>query len=83
MLTAIRDSAEAIPEFAYRKVAVDGRFDFSNEILLGPRTRDGKLGYYVITPLLREDGGSPILVNRGFVTRERADRQSRPRSLVL
>lgn len=53
-------------------------------MLLGPRTRDGVLGYQVVTPLIREEGGpsSTVLVNRGHVSRTMKDQASRPESLV-
>lgn len=78
---------EAIPEFAYRRVTTTGEFVHAHEILLGPRTREGMLGYHVITPLVRDydgdgTGGSTILVNRGFVGREKVDQRTRPESLV-
>ena len=75
-------SATAIPQFAYRKVIVEGEFDYENEIEIGPRTRDGELGYHVITPLKRGDGRDTILVNRGFVRRDRKEQKDRPNSLV-
>lgn len=74
----------AIPEFAYRKVEVSGRFDHANEILLGPRTKESVLGYSVVTPLIRDenDPSSTILVNRGHVSMTLKDQRSRPESLV-
>lgn len=52
-------------EFAYRRVAAEGRF------LPGPDTRVQALtergaGYWVVTPF-RADDGFTVLVNRGFV----------------
>jgi surfeit locus 1 family protein len=38
-------------------------------MLLGPRVRDGSIGFHVITPLLRENG-STVLVNRGFISKD-------------
>lgn len=74
----------AIPEFAYRKVELSGQFDHSRELLLGPRTRDGVLGYQVVTPLEREEGvpESTILVNRGHVSVDKKNQASRPESLL-
>lgn len=72
----------AIPEFAYRKVFVEGTFDYSHEIMLGPRTRDGELGFHVITPLVRGEGKDTILVNRGFVKRVKRTQSERPDSLT-
>jgi surfeit locus 1 family protein len=75
-------STAAIPEFAWRKVYVTGTFDHGNSIELGPKTRDGQLGYHVFTPLVRGEGQDTILVNRGFVKREFKDAKERPASLV-
>lgn len=81
-LSLLDFSPAAIPEFAYRKVYLTGEFDHDHEILLGPKTRDGELGYHVITPLLRGPGQDTILVNRGFVKRVKKDRSERPDSEV-
>lgn len=75
-------SPAAIPEYAYRKVYLTGEFDHANEILLGPRTRDGQLGFHVITPLVRGEGQDTILVNRGFVNRVHREKPERQESLV-
>lgn len=61
---------------------LSGTFDHENEILLGPRTRDGQLGFHVITPLLRGEGQDTILVNRGFVNRDHREKPQRAESLV-
>lgn len=75
-------SPTAIPEYAYRKVYLTGIFDHAHEILLGPKTRDGQLGFHVITPLIRGDGQDTILVNRGFVNRVHKEQEDRSDSLV-
>jgi surfeit locus 1 family protein len=75
-------SPAAIPEFAWRKVYVTGTFDHANSLVIGPKTRDGQIGYHVITPLVRGDGKDTIMVNRGFVKREVKDAELRPASLV-
>ncbi|RPD82405.1 mitochondrial protein required for respiration [Lentinus tigrinus ALCF2SS1-7] len=61
----------AIPEFAFRKVALRGRWDASHLMLLGPRVWDGNNGYHVVVPLVRSDG-STVLVDRGFVAKDLA-----------
>lgn len=71
-----------MPEFAYRKVYVTGEYDYEHELELGPKTREGELGYHVVTPLKRGQGQDTIMVNRGFVKREKRDREERPASLV-
>ncbi|GAA5863217.1 hypothetical protein JCM1840_002513 [Sporobolomyces johnsonii] len=72
----------AIPEYAWRKVYVTGHFDHEHSIELGPKTRDGLLGYHVITPLVRGEGKDTILVNRGFVRRELKDAKDRTAGLT-
>lgn len=49
-----------------RYASVSGIFDYTNEIFLGPKTEDNKIGYHVITPLKLDDGF--IFVNRGWVS---------------
>lgn len=56
----------------YRRVQVDGSFDFSREALVRASTELGT-GYWVLTPLrlaAGPDAGAWILVNRGFVPPE-------------
>jgi len=70
-----------IDEFDYRRVRATGRYRHDKEMLVGPRMHDGKDGYFVITPLERE-GGSTILINRGWISREQRFQQDRdPASL--
>jgi surfeit locus 1 family protein len=66
-------SLSAIPEFIFRKVLVTGRWDHSRSMLLGPRVREGAAGFHVVTPLVRTDG-STILVDRGFISKDFADK---------
>ncbi|TNY18406.1 SURF-family protein [Rhodotorula diobovata] len=77
-----RIDTAAIPEFAWRKVFVTGTLDHEHSIELGPKTRDGQLGYHVFTPLVRGEGQDTIIVNRGFVKREYKEAESRPASLT-
>jgi surfeit locus 1 family protein len=48
------------------KVEARGRYDAGRQILLDNLTHEGRAGYQVLTPLLREDG-TAVLVNRGWV----------------
>merc|ERR1712093_443432 len=76
-----RVDPEAIHEFDYRRVYATGRLRHDKEMLIGPRMQDGKDGFMVITPLERE-GGSTILINRGWISREKKFQQDRdPSSL--
>jgi len=65
-------SVSALPEFAFRRVLLQGQFDLP-PILLGPIVKDGVPGYQLIQPFQRLPiGSSTILVNRGFITSTRA-----------
>jgi cytochrome oxidase assembly protein ShyY1 len=71
-----------LDDYEYRRVKVKGTFRHDQEMLVGPRTRgDGVVGYFLITPLQREDG-SVILVKRGWVALDKKDKRNRPDSLV-
>ena len=59
-----------VPNFEYRQVQLAGVWDHTHSMLLGPKTHENVQGYHVITPLMRFDGGSTVLVNRGFVSSE-------------
>jgi surfeit locus 1 family protein len=59
----------------YRRVRVRGRFDNSRETLVQAVTEAGP-GFWVMTPL-RTDAGYDVLVNRGFVPKDRADPATR------
>jgi surfeit locus 1 family protein len=66
----------AIKEFDYRRVSTTGHFRHDQEMLIGPRIHDGDDGYLVVTPFQRE-GGSTILVNRGWIPKKLKDQSKR------
>lgn len=39
-------------------------------MLIGPRIHNSNNGYLVVTPLERDDGGSTVLVNRGWIPKK-------------
>lgn len=59
----------AISQFEHRRFRIKGHFDYSQEMFLGPRIRNGEVGYLVITPFVRASGGKPILIERGWITK--------------
>ena len=70
----------------YQRVAVAGIFDLDREVhviatLADPKGPAGGIGYFVMTPLVTNDGWT-VYVNRGFVPRERISPESRPEGLV-
>jgi cytochrome oxidase assembly protein ShyY1 len=59
-----------LSNYTNRLFAISGRFPSptpGNIVFLGPRVRDGEMGYHVIQPMEREVGGGQVLVERGFV----------------
>jgi len=76
---------DAIKDFDYRRVYATGRLRHDQEMLIGPRMHDGNDGYLVVTPLERDFEGFPgntkILVCRGWIPRDKADKRLRPEGL--
>jgi len=62
----------AIPDFVFRKVIMKGHWDPERAMLLGPRVRDGNVGYHLVVPFVRSEG-STVLVDRGFVSKALAE----------
>jgi surfeit locus 1 family protein len=58
-----------------RRIVVRGRWVPQRTIFLDNRQMNGKVGFYVVTPLVLEASGNPVLVERGWVPRhfERRD----------
>jgi len=67
--------------FRYRKVTVTGRFENDKEIYLysGPIEFKGEDGYDILTPFKEEDG-SVILIDRGWVPANKKLPEDRPGS---
>lgn len=53
----------------YRRVELTGRYDVAHQLLARTRPYEGRVGYYVLTPLVPESGPA-LLVNRGWVPTE-------------
>jgi surfeit locus 1 family protein len=51
----------------YRSVRLQGRYRTGDEIKLLSRTRDGRPGFHVITPLVTEYAVGVVLVDRGWI----------------
>ena len=60
----------------YRRVAAAGRFRHDREMHLVARTHRGRVGVRVVTPLALIGGGH-VLVDRGWVPRDRVDPATR------
>ncbi|KAK4555228.1 surf-like protein [Recurvomyces mirabilis] len=78
---------DMIHEFDYRRVYARGVFRHEGEMLIGPRLFDGEDGFLVVTPLDREgefrgfEGNSTVLVNRGWISKEKAAQGKRREGL--
>lgn len=68
------DDADA---WTFRPVTVTGRYLPGGDMLVTGRPHQGRAGYALITPLIREDGGTPVLIDRGFVPLEWKDPAAR------
>ena len=51
----------------YRRVRLNGRYDYAHEIVLAYRERDGAPGVDIITPLRTAGNDTATLVDRGWV----------------
>jgi surfeit locus 1 family protein len=58
-----RDTAAA----HFRRVVIDGRYDYTHELSLTDRSRDGSPGVHVITPLRVDGTDTAYLIDRGWV----------------
>jgi cytochrome oxidase assembly protein ShyY1 len=59
----------------WRRVTVTGRYDPANQIVARYRNVGGDPGFEIVTPLLLDDG-TAILVDRGFIQRDRNNSQA-------
>lgn len=53
-------------DLAYRRVRLSGRYLADEEVLLTPRSWQGRAGHHLLTPLVTDDGDA-VLVVRGWV----------------
>jgi len=61
----------------YRRVQIEGRWLDSFTVFLENRQMNGAPGFYVVTPLLLDDGDA-VLVQRGWLPRDPLDRTRLP-----
>lgn len=67
-----------IADIMHRQATLKGRWLAQHTVFLDNRPMNGKSGFVVITPLVLEAGGQPILVQRGWVQRRFDDRARLP-----
>ena len=61
--------AEAVARQAFRRVRLAGAWVGERTVYLDNRQMDGKVGFFVVTPLRLEGGRESVLVQRGWVAR--------------
>lgn len=93
MLTRIEQQLAAAPvdlpqidapleKYHYLHVKLTGKFLHEHEIVRQARYHKGMLGANILTPMQLDDGRF-ILVERGWVSREKQHKEERPESLVV
>ncbi len=58
-----------LPEKVFQPVEARGRFQGQRQVLIENIVRDGRVGYFVITPFQQSGNESLLLVNRGWLAR--------------
>lgn len=61
----------------FRRVAVRGTWDYEHELELRYRSFDGQAGIHLLTPLRIAGGDTVVLVDRGWVPYQEAERDGR------
>jgi surfeit locus 1 family protein len=68
-------------QMSFRHVRVTGTFRHDRELFVAAVSRRGNDGYQIVTPLVRRDG-PPVLVNRGWVPKDRKEPGTRAEGQV-
>ncbi|KAL4997619.1 SURF1 family-domain-containing protein [Aspergillus recurvatus] len=77
-----RIDPSVVSEFDYRRVYATGRLRHDQEMLIGPRMREGQDGFIVVTPLERGQGESTVLINRGWISKKMMNQKDRDREAL-
>ena len=78
-----RVDPSVVSEFDYRRVYATGLLRHDQEMLIGPRIREGQDGFMVITPLERGEGESTVLVNRGWISKNMMEQKEYKIQIVV
>jgi len=70
--------ADEVSAQTFRRVRVAGRWVAERTVFLDNRQMDGKVGFFVVTPLLLEASRQAVLVQRGWVARNFDERTALP-----
>jgi surfeit locus 1 family protein len=74
---ALATSADELPAQVHRRITLVGEWVSSATVFLDNRQMNGRVGFFVVTPLKLSDG-SAVLVQRGFVVRDVDERARLP-----
>ncbi|KAI9143419.1 SURF1 family-domain-containing protein [Paraphysoderma sedebokerense] len=74
-------STPKVSENECTKTKLTGRYLYDFEVMIQPRTRDGQVGSFVVTPFLTQDGNL-VLVNRGWVPKNWDHQEDRSDRIV-
>ena len=66
---ALARRAQDVPAQAFRHARLAGRWAADRTVYLDNRQMDGKVGFFVVTPLLLDASREAVLVQRGWVAR--------------
>ena len=72
-----RTPASAVAQH-FRRVTVQGRWLGERTVFLDNRQMDGKVGFFVVTPLALQGSAAAVLVQRGWVARDFTNRAALP-----
>lgn len=61
------NTPDDIESLKFRRVRITGEYDITHQFLLDNQHVNGKVGYFVLTPLLIKDSNKAVLVNRGWL----------------
>jgi surfeit locus 1 family protein len=75
-------SAVAAPAQHFRRVVLTGRWIAERTVFLDNRPMDGRVGFFVVTPLALAPGPGVVLVERGWAARNFADRADLPQPVT-
>lgn len=73
-----RDAIEDVAAVMHRRVELRGTWLARHTVFLDNRQMQGRVGFYVATPLQLAGGGPVLLVQRGWAPRDFLDRQRLP-----
>jgi len=76
--SALARTPEGAAAQHFRRVTVQGRWLGARTVFLDNRQMDGRVGFFVVTPLALQGSGAAVLVQRGWVARNFNDRAALP-----